>query len=141
MLGIFSDYGVSISFGQWVKMGLPFVPVMSLIIAGYFLLVVRSKIKTQSINIAAEVKRESEKIGKMTADEYKAAAVLILVIVLWVTMSGKVGMGGPIILCLVLLITKPITSGGVRLSLCPRLIKNRVKPCSAIRFLEFLFCL
>lgn len=103
MLGIFSDYGVSISFGQWVKMGLPFVPVMALTIAAYFLVVSRKIIKVKTVNVAAAVKREGEKIGKMTPDEYKAAAVLILVILLWVFFSSKVGMGGPIILCLVLL--------------------------------------
>ncbi|MDA3789046.1 MAG: SLC13 family permease, partial [Desulfobacula sp.] len=103
MLGIFSDYGVDISFGQWVKLGLPFVPVMALVIAGYFLIVFKNKVKVKSVNVAAAVKREAEKIGKMTHDEYKAAAVLILVIVLWVFLSDKVGMGGPVILCLVLL--------------------------------------
>jgi sodium-dependent dicarboxylate transporter 2/3/5 len=103
MLGIFSDYGVKISFGQWVKLGLPFVPVMALVIATYFLLVFRNRVKVKSVNIAAEVKRESEKIGKMTGDEYKAAGVLLLVIVLWTTLSSRVGMGGPVILCLVLL--------------------------------------
>ncbi len=103
MLGIFSDYGVEISFGQWVILGLPFVPVMALVIAMYFLIVFRNKIAVKSVNVAAVVRREAEKIGKMTVDEYKAAAVLVLVIVLWVTMSGSVGMGGPVILCLVLL--------------------------------------
>ena len=38
MLGILSDYNIHISFGQWVKMGLPFVPVMALVIGIYFLL-------------------------------------------------------------------------------------------------------
>ncbi len=103
MLGILSDYGISLSFGNWVKMGMPFVPVMALVIAAYFLLVFRHKIKSGSVNIAAEVRRESEKIGKMTADEYKAAGVLVLVIVLWTTLSDRFGMGGPVILCLVLL--------------------------------------
>ena len=103
MLGIFSDYGVTISFSQWVKMGMPFVPVMALVIATYFLLVFRNRIKTQSVNIAAEVRRESDKIGKMTPDEYKAAGVLLLVVVLWITLSHRFGMGGPVILCLVLL--------------------------------------
>jgi sodium-dependent dicarboxylate transporter 2/3/5 len=103
MLGIFSDYGVNISFSQWVKMGMPFVPVMALVIAAYFLIVFRKKIETQSVNIAAEVRRESDKIGKMTPDEYKAAGVLLLVIVLWITLSHRFGMGGPVILCLVLL--------------------------------------
>jgi len=103
MLGIFSDYGIEISFGEWVQRGLPFVPVMAIVISTYFLLVCRKGIKVKSLNIAAEVKKEAEKIGKMTPDEYKAAAVLVLVIVLWITLSGRFGMGGPVILCLVLL--------------------------------------
>ncbi len=103
MLGIFSDYGVSISFGQWIKMGMPFVPVMALVIGAYFLIVFRNNITAKSLNIAAEVRRESDKIGKMTIDEYKAAGVLILVIILWMTLSDRFGMGGPVILCLVLL--------------------------------------
>ncbi len=102
MLGIFSDYGVKITFGEWMKMGLPFVPVMAVIIAAYFYIAFRRKVKIKSVNIAAEVKRESEKIGKITPDEYKAAGVLVLVIVLWTTFSGRFGMGGPVILCLVL---------------------------------------
>ncbi|MBW2442685.1 MAG: anion permease [Deltaproteobacteria bacterium] len=103
MLGIFADYGVSISFGQWIKMGLPFVPVMALVIGVYFIAVFRNKIIVKSVNISAEVRRESEKIGKMTADEFKAAGVLVLVIILWTTLSDRFGMGGPVILCLVLL--------------------------------------
>ncbi len=103
MLGILSDYGVSLSFGNWVKAGMPFVPVMAMVIAGYFLLVCRNKIKSGSVNIAAEVHKESQKIGKMTGDEYKAAGVLLLLIVLWSTLSSRFGMGGPVMLCLVLL--------------------------------------
>ena len=103
MLGILSDYGISLSFGNWVKMGMPFVPVMALVIAAYFLLVFRNKISSGDVNVASVVRRESDKIGKMTADEYKAAGVLILVIVLWTTLSDRFGMGGPVILCLVLL--------------------------------------
>jgi len=102
MLGIFSDYGVKITFGEWMKMGLPFVPIMAAVIAAYFFIALRRKVKIRSVNIAAEVKRESDKIGKVTPDEFKAAGVLVLVIVLWTTLSGRFGMGGPVILCLVL---------------------------------------
>jgi sodium-dependent dicarboxylate transporter 2/3/5 len=103
MIGILADYNIHISFGQWVKMGLPFVPVTALVIAVYFLIVFRNKLKIKTANIAVIVKKESEKIGKMTRDEYKAAGVLILLIILWSTLSGKLGMGGPVLLCLVLL--------------------------------------
>jgi solute carrier family 13 (sodium-dependent dicarboxylate transporter), member 2/3/5 len=103
MLGIFSDYGIQISFADWVKLGLPFVPVMSITIALYFLLVFRKRIAVKTVNVAAVVRREGQKIGKMTRDEYKAAGVLVILIALWVTMSDVVGMGGPVILALVLL--------------------------------------
>lgn len=103
MLAIYADYGVSISFGQWIKMGLPVGPVMAIVIGIYFIMAFRNKIKVTSLNISAEVRRESEKIGKMTLDEFKAAGLLVLVIILWTTLSDRFGMGGPVILCLVLL--------------------------------------
>ncbi len=103
MLGILSDYGVAPTFGQWVMYGLPFVPVMALVIGTYFYLVFRRKIKVKNLNLIAEIKRESEKIGKMTRDEYVTAGVLILLVGLWITVSDRFGMGGPVILALVLL--------------------------------------
>ncbi|MBC8875915.1 MAG: anion permease [Planctomycetes bacterium] len=103
MIGILADYGVAPSFGRWVMMGFPFVPVMALVIAGYFYFVFRNRLQVKKVDIATEVKRESEKIGKMTGDEYRAAGVLILLVVLWTTLSSRFGMGGPALLCIVLL--------------------------------------
>jgi sodium-dependent dicarboxylate transporter 2/3/5 len=103
MLGILTDYGIAPTFGEWVKYGLPSVPVLALAISMYFFLVFRKKIKVKNLNVAAEVRKESEKIGKMTLNEYRTAAVLVLLIVLWSTVSDKFGMGGPVLLCLVLL--------------------------------------
>ena len=103
MIGILSDYGLAPTFGEWVMYGLPAVPVLALVIAGYFFLVFRRKIRVKEINIAAEIHRESQKIGKMTGKEYRTAAVLILLVVLWSTVSDRFGMGGPVILCIVLL--------------------------------------
>jgi sodium-dependent dicarboxylate transporter 2/3/5 len=79
------------------------VPVLSISIALYFFLVFRKKILVKDVNLAAEIRRESEKIGKMTREEYLTAAVLILLIGLWVGFSDRFGMGGPVILALVLL--------------------------------------
>ena len=103
MVGILADYGMTPSFGQWVKLGFPFVPVMALAIAAYFYLVFRNRVQVKDVNIAARVREESEKIGKMTRDEHKAAAVLVLLVVLWTTLSDRFGMGGPALLCIVLL--------------------------------------
>jgi sodium-dependent dicarboxylate transporter 2/3/5 len=101
MLGILTDYGVAPTFGQWVLYGLPFVPVMALVIAAYFYLVFRRKVATGRLNVSALVRNASEKIGPMNRNEYITAVALISLILLWITASDKYGMGGPVILCLV----------------------------------------
>ena len=103
MLGILSDYGVAPSFGEWVSYGLPFVPVMAVVIATYFFIVFRNKIAVKKLNVSVLVREASEKIGPMNAKEYITAAVLIGLITLWVTASDIYGMGGPVILALVVL--------------------------------------
>jgi len=103
MVGILSDYGVAPSFLEWMRYGLPFVPVAALSVGAYFFLAFRRRLKVRSLDVAAVVRRESERIGPMTRDEYVSAAVLLGVVVLWVTASGRLGMGGPPVLGLVVL--------------------------------------
>ncbi len=103
MLGILTDYGVPPSFGQWVQYGLPFVPVMALVIALYFFLMFRRKLAVRELNISSLVRRASERIGPMNRNEYITAIALVILILLWVTASDKYGMGGPVILVLVAL--------------------------------------
>jgi len=103
MVGILADYGIAPTFGEWVKYGLPLVPVMSFCVGLYFLVALKRKVLVKNLNVAAEVRRAADKIGPMSQAEYITAAVLALVVVLWITASGPLGMGGPVILGLVLL--------------------------------------
>lgn len=103
MVGILADYGVAPSFGQWTKYGLPMVPVMAFAVGLYFWLVVRPHTQVGKLNVAALVTRASKRIGPMNKNEIVTAAVLLLVIALWITCSDWLGMGGPVILGLVLL--------------------------------------
>lgn len=107
MVGILAEYGVAPTFAQWMKYGLPFVPVAELALATYFFLWIRPKVKIKAINVAEIVKKEAAKIGKMTMDEYLAAVTLLIVILLWIFAGdeegGGLGMGGPVMLGLVLL--------------------------------------
>jgi sodium-dependent dicarboxylate transporter 2/3/5 len=103
MMGILQDYNMAPTFGQWMTYGMPFVPVMALVIAAYFFLRFRSQLKVKSLNVSAIVHKASDQIGPMNRNEYITAAVLVGVIVLWIGASDKFGMGGPIILGLVLL--------------------------------------
>ncbi|MFH1760177.1 MAG: SLC13 family permease, partial [bacterium] len=91
MMGILSDYGIAPTFGQWVKYGLPFVPVMAVVIALYFFIIFRGKIKVKSLNVSSLVKQASDKIGPMNRNEYLTSVVLIVLIILWVSASGKLG--------------------------------------------------
>lgn len=105
MLGILADYGGSPSFGEWVLMGLPFVPVAAIIVGIYFYIVCYRKMKVKKIDISTMVVQASEKIGPMTKTEYITAAIMILLVTLWI-MSGETGMwgmGGPVILAIILM--------------------------------------
>jgi solute carrier family 13 (sodium-dependent dicarboxylate transporter), member 2/3/5 len=103
MIGILSEYGVAPSFGEWVRYGLPFVPVAALAIATYFFIAVRRKVSVRSLNVADIVRKESKKLGAMTREEYITLAVLLVIVVLWVAASDVIGMGGPVLLGLVAL--------------------------------------
>jgi sodium-dependent dicarboxylate transporter 2/3/5 len=103
MIGILADYGLAPTFGEWVRYGLPFVPVMALVIAAYFFLRFRSSIRVRNLNVADIIKRESRRIGPMTHAEYLTAGVLVLVVLLWITASDTLGMGGPAMIGIVLL--------------------------------------
>ncbi|MFH1842353.1 MAG: SLC13 family permease, partial [bacterium] len=103
MIGILADYGVAPTFGQWVQYGLPFVPVMALVVGLYFFLALRRKVRTRQLDITAICQQASDKIGPLHRKEYLTAAVLIGLITLWVTKSDVFGMGGPVLLALVVL--------------------------------------
>ncbi len=103
MLGIMQDYGIKMSFGQWVEHGILFVPVMAILIGFYFYITCYRKSRVRKINVAAIVKQASEKIGPMTRQEYITAAVLVVLIFLWVSYSDVLGMGGPVIFAIVVL--------------------------------------
>ncbi len=103
MIGILSDYDVAPSFGEWVTYGLPFVPVMAMVIALYFFLRFRKVLKVKDLDVASIVRAEAKRLGPMTTHEKIAAVVLLGVIVLWITASDQLGMGGPALLGLVAL--------------------------------------
>jgi len=103
MMGILQDYNLTPTFGEWMMYGMPFVPVMAIVIGGYFYLTMGRKLKVGKLNVSSIVRQASEQIGPMNRNEYLTAAVLIVVVVLWIGASDTFGMGGPIILGLVAL--------------------------------------
>lgn len=101
MIGILADYGQAPSFGQWMLYGLPYVPVMALVVAAYFYLALGRKVKVGRLNVANLVRQESDRLGPMSRDEYITAATLLLVVVLWCMGDEEgsfLGMGGPVMI-------------------------------------------
>jgi sodium-dependent dicarboxylate transporter 2/3/5 len=103
MLGILADYDVAPSFGHWVIYGLPFVPVMALVAGLYFYLVFRKRILVKDLNISSVVRQSADRIGPMNSKEIRTAVALGLLVLMWITLSDRFGMGGPAILCIVVL--------------------------------------
>ncbi|MBU8869652.1 MAG: anion permease [Gemmatimonadales bacterium] len=103
MIGILADYGEAPTFLQWMKYGLPFVPVAALTIGLYFYFAFRWRIGKSVLNVAGIARQASDRLGPMNRDEYVTAGVSLLVIGLWMFGNGRLGMGGPVLLGLVLL--------------------------------------
>ncbi len=103
MMAILGDYGAAPSFGQWVELGLPFVPIMTLLVGAYFFLTFRRKVQVQNLNVSAIVTQAAQKIGPMNRQERLTAVVLVVLVGLWVFASDVLGMGGPVLLAIVLL--------------------------------------
>jgi len=103
MVGILADYGQAPSFLEWVKYGLPFVPVAGLAVGLYFFVAFQRKINVRNLDVAGFAQRSSERLGPMNREEYFPTPSLFLVVVLWIFGSERFGMGGPVLLGLVLL--------------------------------------
>jgi len=103
MMGILSDYGMAPSFGQWVMYGMPFVPVMAGIVSVYFYLICYKKIKVKEFRISDIVKSSAKELGPMNKREYTTLFALVVLVIMWLTISADYGMGGPVLLIIVFL--------------------------------------
>ena len=108
MVGILTDYGKAPTFAQWMQYGMPFVPVAALVLAMYFYVAFRGRLRAAfpeglNLDVAGIARRNSRRLGPMNRDEHVTAAVGILVVALWVFGGSRLGMGGPVLLGLVLL--------------------------------------
>lgn len=76
---------------------------MALVIGAYFYLVLRPRLAVKTLDAGTIVREASRKIGPMNRGERTAAVALVGLILMWVLLSDRFGMGGPVILCLVFL--------------------------------------
>ena len=95
MVGYLADYGMPISFLEWMKIGIPFVPVMSWVIGLYMYLRLKPKFAVEGVNPGQVVKAEVENMPKFGGREAIMAVILVLLVLAWILIGEHAGLGGP----------------------------------------------
>lgn len=110
MVGYFSDYGLPISFGQWMMYGLPVVPFLALAMGAYMYLLLGRKSVAKDFNIAQAMKENVAGLGPLRGKELRMAILFVAMLILWVFFSGRWGLGGcTIIIVVAMLLSRVLT--------------------------------
>jgi hypothetical protein len=95
MVGYLADYGMPITFLEWMKTGVPFVPVMSWVIGLYMYLRLKPKFLVKNVNPSEVVKAEVKNMPKFGGREAMMAVILVLLVAAWIIIGEHAGLGGP----------------------------------------------
>jgi sodium-dependent dicarboxylate transporter 2/3/5 len=95
MVGYLMEHGMAISFLDWMKYGLPFVPFMGVVIGGYMYLRLKPKFQVQSVNPSEVVKAEVARMPKFAGKEAIMAVILVVLVAAWIVLGEHYGLGGP----------------------------------------------
>ena len=95
MVGYLADYGTPITFVEWMKTGVPFVPVMSWVIGLYMYLRLKPRFMVKDVNPGKVVRDEVKNMPKFRGQEAAMAVILVLLVVAWVLIGEHAGLGGP----------------------------------------------
>jgi sodium-dependent dicarboxylate transporter 2/3/5 len=95
MMGYFMQYGTYISFLEWMKYGMPFVPVMGVMIGLYMYIRCKPGFKVKGINPSEIVRAEVAKMPKFGGKEAAMAIILVVLVAAWILLGEEAGLGGP----------------------------------------------
>ena len=84
MIGLLDEAGSPINFIQWMRYGMPFVPVGALAVGIYLYFMFNKKVDIP-IRPGQRVTEEAAILGKMRGKEARMAFILLVVITLWIT--------------------------------------------------------
>ena len=94
MVAYLADAGYPIGFGEWMKLGMPLVPVLALTVGAYMYVRCKPKLLVRNMNPSEVVKREVANLPKFGGKEAIMAAILGMLIVTWITLDDRLGLGG-----------------------------------------------
>ena len=95
MVGYLMEYGNPITFLQWMKCGMPFVPIMSVVIGAYMYIRCKPKFLVKDMNPSEVVKAEVARMPKFGGTEAMMAVILVLLVAAWIIIGEHAGLGGP----------------------------------------------
>jgi len=94
MIGFFADGGLPIGFWEWMKYGMPLVPVLALVVGAYMYLRCKRNFTVKTLNPSEVVRREVKNLPKFAGKEAVMAVVLGVLVIGWMTLHESLGMGG-----------------------------------------------
>lgn len=92
MIGFLYKYDISISYGQWLLMCMPFTIIMIPFVTFWLTKVFKPEV-TDLSKAVEEIKKEMASAGPMTAQAKMALVLFLTVLVLWITASEHLGLG------------------------------------------------
>jgi len=95
MVGYLMEHGSMISFLNWMKYGMPFVPLMAIVIGGYMYIRCKPRFKVKDINPSEIVKAEVARMPKFGGKEAMMAVILVILVAAWIILGEHSGLGGP----------------------------------------------
>jgi len=95
MVGYLMGYGQSISFLEWMKYGMPFVPLMGVVIGAYMYIRLKPKFQVKDMNPSEVVKAEVARMPKFGGKEAMMAVILVVLVAAWIILGEHSGLGGP----------------------------------------------
>jgi sodium-dependent dicarboxylate transporter 2/3/5 len=110
MIGFFADAGLPIGFWEWMKYGMPLVPVLALVVGAYMYLRCKRNFTVKTLNPSEVVRREVKNLPKFGGKEAVMAAVLGVLVIGWMTLHESLGMGGVTVAAVCALFLFRITS-------------------------------
>jgi sodium-dependent dicarboxylate transporter 2/3/5 len=95
MVGYLMEYGATISFLDWMKYGMPFVPLMAIVIGAYMYIRCKPRFQVQTVNPSEVVKAEVARMPKFGGKEAMMAVILVCLVAAWIVLGEHHGLGGP----------------------------------------------
>ena len=101
MIGFLADFGIEVSFMQWISMGIFYTASMSVVMAFILPLLFKPEVSDLSEAVGL-IKKDLEKHGAMTGKQKLVALIMLAVVVLWIVdksvtrdiLGFSLGLGG-----------------------------------------------